>query len=158
MTAAETIGGLAVRHPRTLDEPILRLLRAQNVCVINTFGADEVIHSRVVWVDTDGTDVLVNSVEGRVWVGDLDRNPNVTCTVVNLSNPYEFVSIEGTLVERSGDGATEHIDVLAQKYLGLERYPFHSETEPRLLLRIRPERILHVAPEAAAVGGPSDPG
>lgn len=158
MTAAETIGGLAIRHPRTLDEPVLGLLRAQNVCVINTFGTGEVIHSRVVWVDTDGTDVLVNSVGGRVWMRDLEHNPNVTCTVVNLSNPYEFVSIEGTVVERSGDGAGEHIDALARKYLGLEVYPFHNEKEPRLLIRIRPERILHIAPEDPAVGAPSGSG
>jgi PPOX class probable F420-dependent enzyme len=147
VTAAKTIGGLVVRHPAALDAPILALLRAQNVCVINTLGAGDVIHSRAVWVDTDGDDVLVNSVDGRVWVRDLDRNPAVTCTVVNLANPYEFVSIEGRLVERINEGADDHIDALALKYLGLDRYPFHSANEPRVLFRIRPERILHMAPE-----------
>ena len=151
MAAARTIGGLVVRHPTVLDEPILALLRAQNVCVINTFGAEGVIHSRAVWVDTDGHDVLVNSVHDRVWVRDLDRNPIVTCTVVNLANPYEFASIEGKMLERTNEGADDHIDFLAHKYLGLDQYPFHSAIEPRVLCRIRPDRILHMAPEDASL-------
>lgn len=155
MTGVRTIGGLAVRHPAELDGPILALLRAQNVCVISTFGSHDVIHSRAVWVDTDGDHVLVNSVEGRVWVDDLARNPAVTCMVVNLANPYEFVSIEGHVIERTADGADDHIDFLANKYLGLDRYPFHSATEPRLLFRIRPDRILHMAPEDTSLPGGS---
>ena len=147
----KTIGGLVVRHPDSLDEPILALLRAPNVCVINTLGPNGVIHSRTVWVDTDGDHVVVNSVAGRVWVQDLERSPTVTCTIVNLANPYEFVSIEGRLVERTTEGAADHIDFLAHKYLGVDLYPFRSTAEPRLLLRIRPERILHMAPEAAAL-------
>ena len=147
MKAAKTIGPLTVRRPAALDEPILALLRAQNVCVVNTLGSNGVIHSRAVWVDTDGDHVLVNSVEGRVWVRDLARDPTVTCTVVNLANPYEFASIEGKMIERTIDGAEQHIDFLAHKYLGLDQYQFHSATEPRVLLRIRPDRILHMAPE-----------
>lgn len=145
----KTIGGLVVRHPDSLDEPILALLRAPNVCVINTLGPNGVIHSRTVWVDTDGDHVVVNSVAGRVWVQDLERSPTVTCTIVNLANPYEFVSIEGRLVERTTEGAADHIDFLAHKYLGLDRYPFHSATEARLTLRVRAERILHMSPEDA---------
>ena len=146
-----TIGGLVVRRPGNLDEPVLALLRAQNVCVINTHGTRGEIHSRVVWVDTDGEHIVVNSVGGRVWVGDLERDPNVTCTVVNLSNPYEFLSVEGRLAERTVEGADEHIDFFARKYLGLDVYPFHSATEPRMIFRVAPTRILHVSPEAPAL-------
>lgn len=149
MKAAKTIGPLGVRHPTAIDEPIAALLRAQNVCVVNTHGSNGVIHSRAVWVDTDGDHVVVNSVENRVWVRDLARDPSVTCTVVNLANPYEFASIEGKVIERTTDGAEQHIDFLAHKYLGLDQYQFHSATEPRVLMRIRPDRILHMAP----VGG-----
>ena len=151
MNVVKTIGGLVVRHPAALDGPIRALLKAQNVCVINTFGADRVIHSRAVWVDTDGDHVLVNSVGGRVWMRDLERNPTVTCTVVNLSNPYEFASIEGKVVERTRVGADDHIDYLAHKYLGVDQYPFHSATEPRLLIRIAADRILHMAPADASL-------
>ncbi len=147
MNSPKTIGGLVVRRPAVLDGPVLALLRAQNVCVISTHGDGEVIHARALWVDTDGDHVLVNSVGGRVWVDDLLRNPAVTCTIVNLANPYEFASIEGRLVDRTTDGADRHIDELARKYLGVDVYPFHSASEPRLIFTIRAERILHMAPD-----------
>lgn len=147
-----SIGGLAVRHPTALDAPVLALLRAENVCVVSTLGANGVIHARTVWVDTDGEHVVVNSVGNRVWVRDLQARPStVTCTVVNLGNPYEFVSIEGRVAQCSNDGADDHIDVLAQKYLGLEEYPFHNAAEPRLKILIRPDRILHMTPEDTAL-------
>ena len=114
--------------------------------MINTHGPAGQIHSRPVWVDTDGRHVVVNSVPGRTWVRDLDRTPNVTCTVVNQAEPYEFVTIEGRVVARTTEDAAEHIDFLAQKYLGLDRYPF-SSTGARVKLLILPERILHMAPE-----------
>lgn len=145
-----SIGGLAVRRPGVLDEPVLHLLRAKNVCVINTHGRGGTIHSRPVWVDTDGRHVVVNSVPGRSWVSDLERDPEVTCTVVNQENPYEFVSIEGRVVDRSTEDAADHIDFLAQKYLGVDRYPF--VTGARVKFLVLPERILHMAPEDEALG------
>jgi PPOX class probable F420-dependent enzyme len=145
-----SLGGLAVRRPSRLDEPVLQLLRAKNLCVVNTHGRGGTIHSRPVWVDTDGSHVVVNSVRGRSWVNDLERAPEVTCTVVNLENPYEFVSIEGRVVGSSAEGAAEHIDYLAQKYLGLDRYPF--ATGSRLKILVLPERILHMLPEDEALG------
>jgi hypothetical protein len=99
----------------------------------------------VVWVDTDGTHVLLNSVQGRSWTRDLERDPRITCSVTNLANPYEFATVEGS-VTSSELGAEDHIDFLARKYLDMDLYPFHDATEPRVLLQVRPERVLHLAP------------
>ena len=79
-------------------------------------------------------------------MSDLERDGRVTCTVVNLANPYEFVSIEGRQVERATAGADQHIDAMASKYLAVDTYPFHSIDEPRIRIAIAPDRILHVAP------------
>jgi PPOX class probable F420-dependent enzyme len=147
-----SIGGLEIRRPNELDAAVSDLLRATNVCVVSTLGEDGVIHARTVWVDTDGEHVILNSVGRRVWVQDVERRRRATCTVVNASNPYEFVSIEGTVVACSHDGADEHIDSLALKYLGVGRYPFHSASEPRVRIVLHPDRILYVAPEDAALG------
>ena len=149
---AQSIGGLAVRRATRLDEPVLALLRAQNVCVVNTLGPAGTIRSRPVWVDTDGEHVVVNSVPGRTWVRVLERDDRVTCTIVNHTNPYEFASIEGRVVDAATDGAADHIDFLAQKYLGLDRYPFSGAGERRIKLLIRPDRILHMAPDDATLG------
>ena len=146
---ATSIGGLVVRRPDHLDEPVLALLRGLNACVVCTQGREGVIHSRAVWVDTDGTHVVLNSVEDRVWMRDIERDPQVTCTVVNQANLYEFASIEGRVVARTNEGADANIDAIAKKYLGVDVYPFHSPDDPRVMLLVEPVRILHMAPEAA---------
>jgi PPOX class probable F420-dependent enzyme len=142
----QSIGGLTVRRPDSLDEPVLALLRAPNVCVISTLAADGSIHARAVWVDTDGEHVLLNTVVGRMWEQDVAQRPAVACTVVSSASPYEFVTIEGRVVERSTEAGPAHIDALARKYLAVDTYPFHSIDEPRIRIAIAPDRILHVAP------------
>jgi hypothetical protein len=39
------------------------------------------------------------------------------------------------------EGADEHIDKLAKKYLGQDRYPWHSSEEQRIIVRIRLDRV-----------------
>ena len=74
---------------------------------------------------------------------DLRRDPRVTLTVLNHEKPYEFVSIRGRLVEDTHEGADEHIDKLAKKYMGVDSYPFRQEGEQRVTFKIRPERVIH---------------
>jgi PPOX class probable F420-dependent enzyme len=145
-TEQETIGGLLIRRLDALDKSVCRLLEAQNVCTVCTFALDGSIHAQPVWVDTDGEDVLLNSVGDRAWVRNLKRSPRVTCNVLNLQNPYEFVEIRGRACAATRTGADEHIHRMARKYLGLEEYPWMSADQPRLLVRVRPERIVHMYP------------
>lgn len=142
-----SIGGLVVRRPDTLDEPVLALVHdPANVCVVSTSAADGSIHARVVWVDTDGERLLLNTVVGRVWERDVAANPVVACTIVSVASPYEFVTIEGRVLETSTEVGADHIDVLARKYLGVDTYPFHHDDETRIRITIAPDRVLHVAP------------
>jgi PPOX class probable F420-dependent enzyme len=141
-----TIGGLLIRRLTALDEEACRLLREPNVCTVCTFAPDGSIHAHPVWVDTDGEHVLLNSVGGRAWVRNLQRSGRVTCTVVNLANPYEFVEIRGRADDPTREGADEHIHFLAKKYLGADEYPWMDPRQPRLLFRVHPERVVHMHP------------
>ena len=89
------------------------------------------------------THVVLNSAEGRSWPANVRRDPRVNLTVLNMENPYEFVSIKAHLVEDTHDGADEHIDAMAMKYLGEERYPFRSEGEERVILRFEADSVSH---------------
>jgi hypothetical protein len=56
-----------------------------------------------------------------------------------------MVTIRGKVIEQiSGDPAEEHIDKLAKKYIGKDKYPGRSSGEKRVLLKIKPERIFHM--------------
>ena len=144
----EEIGGLRIRRLAALDARACALLEAKNVCTVCTTARDGSIHAQPVWVDTDGEHVLLNSVPGRAWVRNLERSDRVTCTIVNLENPYEFVEIRGRASKPSREGAEDHIDRLASKYLGLETYPWTDPAQPRILLRVTPERVVHMYPGA----------
>lgn len=125
------------------------LLEARNFVVVSTLRADGSIHAIPVWVDTDGTDVFLNSVVGRAWDRNLARNPSVTCTVVDSTNGYAFVEIRGTVVERSVEKGEAHIHRLAKKYLDLDEYPFLRPEDQRVLYRVRPMSVFHMQPSTS---------
>ena len=95
----------------------------------------------VIWADLDDGRIAVNSAEGRQWPANVRRQPEVSLVVVNRQNPYEYAEVTGRVVEDTRDGADEHIDRLAQKYLGVDEYPGRTEGEQRVKFLIEPERV-----------------
>jgi hypothetical protein len=60
------------------------------------------------------------------------------------NNPYDMVSVRGKVVEQvNGNAAEKHIDKLAKKYMGLDKYPGRSSGEKRIILKIKPEKVFH---------------
>lgn len=127
--------------PDSIEGRPRELLEAKNFCHVVTASRDGTPHVVVVWVSVEGDEVLLNGAEGRAWPANLRRDPRVTLTVVNLENPYEYTVIRGTAVEVTPDGADEHIDQLAKKYLDKDDYPFRAPGEVRLKVRVRPDRV-----------------
>jgi PPOX class probable F420-dependent enzyme len=117
------------------------LLKAKNFVVISTLRPDGTIHAAPAWVDVQDGRPVVNSARGRAWPSNLERDPRVTLTVQNLENPYEYVTIRGRVSEQTTDGADEHIDALAKKYLDQDSYPYRQPGEQRVILRVEPEHV-----------------
>lgn len=93
------------------------------------------------WFDFDGTHIRVNSARGRVKDRNMRRVPAVALAIMDPDNAYRYVSIRGRVTEVTEVGADAHIDALAKKYLGLDRYPNRQPGEVRVIYRIRPERV-----------------
>jgi PPOX class probable F420-dependent enzyme len=125
-----------------IDARARRLLEAPNFASIATAMPDGAPHVSTVWIDVDGDDVLVNTAEGLVKTANVGRDPRVSISVFDQQDdPYEQVVIHGTVIDISSDGADDHIDRLAKKYLDRDEYPWREAGERRVLLRIRPDRI-----------------
>jgi PPOX class probable F420-dependent enzyme len=122
------------------DAPVAALLEAPHHAVISTLNTDGSILSAVAWISLENGELAVNSAEGRQWPGNLDRDPRVTAVVMDANNPYEYVEIRGT-ASGSTDDADDHIDRLAQQYIGQEKYPFRTSGEVRRKYVITPERV-----------------
>lgn len=128
----------------TLDDPSVReLLEKPNYAVISTSNPDGSVHSAVVWISAQDGTVAVNSAVGRVWPSNLDRDPRATVLVQEAGNPYNYVELRGDATGTI-DGADEHIDSLAKKYIGKDTYPYRQPGEQRIKYVITPERVRHV--------------
>jgi PPOX class probable F420-dependent enzyme len=94
-----------------------------------------------VWVDYDGAHVRVNSAKGRLKDKNMRRDKRVALSIQDPENPYRYLAIRGEVVEITENGADAHIDALAKKYLGKDRYPFRSPAEVRVIYKIRPDKV-----------------
>jgi PPOX class probable F420-dependent enzyme len=115
------------------------LLKAKNFCHVSTLRSDGSVHTAPVWVDVQDGKPVLNTAEGRAWPKNLERDPRVTLTVQNLENPYEYLEIRGRVAERTHEGADEHIDAMAKKYMGVDEYPLRQPGEQRVIIRVEPE-------------------
>ena len=94
-----------------------------------------------VWVDYDGKHLLVNTARGRVKHRNLERNPRVALAIADPENPYRYLGIQGRVTEMTDADADAHIDRMAKKYLGKDKYPFRTPGEARVLLKITPDKV-----------------
>ena len=94
-----------------------------------------------VWVDYDGTHVIINSARGRQKDRNLRRNPHVALSIQDPANPYRYLEVRGPVTEITEEGADEHIDKMAKKYMGVDRYPGRSPGEVRVIYKIEPQHF-----------------
>jgi PPOX class probable F420-dependent enzyme len=97
-----------------------------------------------VWCDFDGKDILINTAEGRQKDKNVRRDPHVSLAISDPQNPYRYLEVRGKVVDITQNGASAHIDKMAKKYLGKDKYPFAQPGEVRLILKIEPEHFSHM--------------
>jgi len=124
-----------------LDPEARKLLEDVNFANLATIMPDGSIQVTPVWVDHDGERVLINTAVGRQKERNLRHDSRVGLDVFDMHNPYHYVAIRGSVVERIHEGALEHIDKLARKYLGVDKYPNLQPGEQRVILAIEPEHV-----------------
>jgi len=120
----------------------VKLLLEKNFAFLGTVDAKGRPQVTPIWVDSDGDYVLLNTAMGRVKQKNTMRDPRVAVAVLDMNNPYRYVAIRGRVVEQiPGQTAEDHIDKLAKKYLGKDKYPYRQAGEKRVILKIVPEHV-----------------
>ena len=89
-----------------------------------------------VWVDYRDGDVWVNSAVGRQKDRNVKRDPRVAIAIIDPDNPYRYVEVRGRVREITQDGADAHIDAMAKKYLGQDKYPYRQPDEQRVIYKV----------------------
>jgi len=132
---------MAVKIPQSLRQ-ILEDKAYGHVVTFNAQGRPELT---MVWMDVEGDELLFNTSEGRRKPDNIRRDPRVIVSVQDRNNPQAYAVFHGK--GRVTDvGADEHIDKLAKRFLGADKYPFRQPTEKRLVVHISVDRISGMAP------------
>ena len=109
-----------------------------HLATLNKDGAPQVTP---VWLDAHDGLVRVNSAKGRLKDRNMRRDARVALSIQDPDNAYRYLEIRGKVVKITEDGADEHIDSLAKKYMGLDRYPLRAPGEQRVIYLIEPLRF-----------------
>jgi PPOX class probable F420-dependent enzyme len=123
----------------TIPENYLDLIQKKAFAQLATLMPDGSPQVSPVWFEFDGKHIVINSAKGRVKDRNMRRDPRVGLDIVDPDNPYRHLSIRGRVVDITENGADEHIDKLAKKYLGKDKYPFRTPTEVRVVYTIEPD-------------------
>jgi PPOX class probable F420-dependent enzyme len=138
-----------------LTEPIVKFFRGKNFGFLGTVNKDGSPQVTPTWIDIiekeeneDGREeiILINTARDRLKQKNVSRDPRVSISMVDEDNPYSMVTIKGRVVEQTTEGADEHIDKLAKRYLNADRYPAHSPSVKRIILKVKPEKIFYLPP------------
>jgi PPOX class probable F420-dependent enzyme len=125
----------------TLTDRARQLLDRPTYAVLATLNPDGSPQTTVMWVTRDGDDVLFSTIEGRAKPRNLRRDPRVSVMLVDPADPLAYVEIRGT-AQVSDDGPVGLIHTLSEKYEG---HPFRGDDgtdHVRLIVRVRPERLI----------------
>jgi PPOX class probable F420-dependent enzyme len=124
-----------------LPDDLVALLRGNATCYLATTMPDGSPQLTQTWVDTDGENVVVNTVQGYQKARNVERDPRVAVTVSDPANPSRYYAIRGRVTATTTAGGAEHIEALAQRYLR-GPYPWYGgRDQVRLVLTITPERM-----------------
>lgn len=132
--------------PDMLEGRAQEIIAGKNYAHVAIPRPDGTVQTVIAWVHTEDGDVLLNSQEGRAWPENLRRAGTATVTVMADNNPYEWVAVTGRVAEDTHEGADEHIDALAKKYLGVDSYPNRQPGQQRIKFVLRPERVHYQRP------------
>lgn len=124
-----------------LPEGLVSLLHQPSVCFLTTLMPDGAPQMTQTWVDTDGEHVVINTVQGFQKVKNVERDPRVTVCVADPSRPHSYYEVRGRVVKVTTEGGAEHIEALAQRYLGAPYPWFGGRDQVRVIISIAADKV-----------------
>jgi PPOX class probable F420-dependent enzyme len=124
--------------PQSFDDVMRQKKAFAHLATLMSDGTPQVTP---VWFDVEGGKVRVNTARGRVKDRNMQKNAAVALSILDPDNPYRHIAIRGRISNVTEEGADEHIDSLAKKYLGKDKYPFRRPGEVRVIYEIEPTSV-----------------
>jgi PPOX class probable F420-dependent enzyme len=125
----------------TLPDDLLTLLKGPSPCFISTLMSDGSPQLTETWVDTDGENIVINTVDGFLKVRNVRSDPRVAVSVLDPENLMRYFAVRGEVVEMTTEGAADHIEMLAQRYTGQPYAWYGGRDQTRIKLIIRADKV-----------------
>jgi PPOX class probable F420-dependent enzyme len=124
----------------TLSERVRAFLDADRFATIATTDPDGSPRQAVIWYRFDGDEIVLNSLVGRRWPSNLERDPRISVAVGDQADGYRWVGLTGrvTVVH---DQPTAQADIAEMA----RRYHAYDPAEAERLIRDRFERQARVS-------------
>jgi PPOX class probable F420-dependent enzyme len=120
---------------------VRRLLDRPNYAHLATLMPDGAPHSVPVWIAIEGDHLAILTGPGSRKARNIERDPRVAISLIDVDQPHMSVLIRGQVVELvDGDRAWEIIDRISQKYIG-QPYPLRTG---RIVFLIKPDHAQFV--------------
>ena len=123
-------------------EELSRLFQFRNLAYVGTLSSDGAPHITPVWAEMVDDLILINTFEQSAKIKHISKDKRIALSVVEQNNPFNMVSIKGKVVEQTTEGADEHLKKLAKRYLGIGKYYYRKPNHKRVILKIKPEKIM----------------
>jgi len=123
-------------------ENIAELFSRRNLAFIATLSKDGSPHVTPVWADLEDDLIFINTSESSAKAKHLLKDPRVGISLVDQFNPYNMVTIKGRVIEITSEGADEHLHKLAKKYLGIGKYYYRKPKAKRVIIKVKPEKVM----------------
>ena len=150
---------MTIANPVAFPPAFLDLVECPRVAALTTLMPDGSPQTSVVWCDREGDVVRVNTMRGFAKERNMRRDPRVTLLCYEPREPLRSIEIRGLVESMTQDGALDHLDAIASKYMGRRVRYFGdcvpavlASTEVPVLCRIRPVRVVTLDARAAPGG------
>ena len=127
--------------PVAIPDQALALFQTTALAHFATLMPDGTPQVTPIWIDFDGTYLLVNTLKGRQKELNMRKRPQVGLDIVDPANPWHWLAVRGQVVEITEEGANEHIDKMAKKYMGQDTSGFHRPGDVRVICKIQPDLV-----------------
>ncbi len=123
-------------------DELFRLFQLRNLAYVGTLSKDGSPHITPVWAEMVNDLILINTFEESAKIRHITKDKRIALSVVEQNNPFNMVSIKGKVVEQTSEGADEHLKKLAKRYLGIGKYYYRKPNHKRVIVKIKPEKIM----------------
>ena len=128
-------------HVAAIPESHRDLLERPLIMILATTLPDGTPQATPVWFHFEEGYIYLNAAAGRLKDRAIRANPYVALVVVDPENIYRYIQVRGPVVEINEEQGRAHIDYLAWRYTGAERYTSNPPDQRRVRFKIAPEKI-----------------